>query len=169
MRLVPGGPRLMGGTIVKRAGWQNPQLHAPRVEVELSPFHADERPITRRQLRAWLDATDPRVQPPLTGPPDAPAVVSWEDAAAYAAWVGGRLPTEAEWEALRDAGHVSDDGWEWCADAWHPEFVKFAPRRDPVNRWTADRGHVVRQPEARSVGGGRGRFRVVTDVTGGGR
>jgi len=64
--------------------------------------------------------------------PDHPVVhVAWADVAAYAAWAGKAIPTEAEWElAARGGldgaefawGDEFNPGGEWMANTWQGEF-----------------------------------------------
>jgi len=110
LKRIPAGEFLMGTSISKRDGGRN---EYPERRIFLDAFYMDSLEITNGRYLEFVKATGHRIpEHPrdktltlwqgATVPAafkDHPVInVDWSDAAAYCAWAGRRLPTEAEWE-----------------------------------------------------------------------
>ena len=115
MVAIPGGVFTMGSE-------QGYAEERPLRRITVAPFYLDQNLVTNREYRAFCDQTgrqypaDPRWEDMpgyFSNYPEYPVLnVSWDDAAAYAAWAGKRLPTEEEWEYAA-AGGLDAPTYPW--------------------------------------------------------
>ncbi len=110
----------------------------------------------------WRHPTGPGSD--LTGKSDHPVVhVTLEDALAYAAWAGRRLPTEAEWEVAARGGLV-DQPYAWGSDL-EPAGVPMAHIwRGAFPWWTADEATPAPAPVGAYPANGYGLFDMIGNV-----
>ena len=102
---IPAGTFLMGSPESEVDRGSNENQH----QVTLSAFKMSKNEITFAQYDLFCEKTGfEKPEDEGWGRGDRPVInVSWDDASAFATWMGCRLPTEAEWEYACRAGTTS--------------------------------------------------------------
>ena len=109
MVFIPAGKFVMGSNDIA--------LARSAQQVELDGYWIYRYEVTNEQFAKFIEATGYKSEGAwrmhfTPGKEKHPVVgVSWNDAVAYAKWVGGRLPTEAEWE--KAARGTDSRSWAW--------------------------------------------------------
>ena len=123
--------------------WENKPRRFHEHRMKIKPFYMDKYPVTNQEFKSFLDATHYRPKDngnflrdwtngtyPAGWDKKPVTWVGLEDARAYAAWAGKRLPHEWEWQfaAQGTDGRV----YPW-GDAWRTDMVP-SPDKDRTLR-----------------------------------
>ncbi|HKY22623.1 MAG TPA: SUMF1/EgtB/PvdO family nonheme iron enzyme [Vicinamibacterales bacterium] len=97
------------------------EAELPRVRITFAhPFDMLDREVSADDFRAFASTTSRQMprQPESYADGTHPVVnVTWDEASAYCGWVGGRLPTEQEWE------YAARGGLDGKLFPWGDEFT----------------------------------------------
>jgi gamma-glutamyl hercynylcysteine S-oxide synthase len=126
--------------------WEDSPRRFHEHVMTVKPFYIDKYPVTNKQFKEFLDATHYSPKDRINflrdwkdgtypaGWENRPVTwVSLEDARAYAAWAGKRLPHEWEWQLA--AQGMDERAYPW-GGAW-----------EPANVPTPDQGRTMRGPD----------------------
>src|SRR5947209_448081 len=173
---------------------------SPVHEVSLTDFRLGRYPVTVQEYAKFMDRdgyrirkywadgfgkfSEPRDWEGQQRYPNRPVVgVSWYEAAAYCAWAGGRLPTEAEWERAARGPLSASYPWgnepplaksrvNYGAEVGHPTPVGLYPAGNSVEglcdmlgnvwEWCSDWfGEYEQEKQADATGPASGEYKVL--------
>lgn len=136
MVLVPAGEAIVGSN-------SGPQYWGPQVRLSLDAFYIAEKEVTVDKYmlcRQKAGVVGKKMEPPLNvdGLSDQPAIgVTWGEARLYAQWIGGSLPTEAQWEKAARGPQGFKSPWGNSRPLWRVK--RTLEQIDPVGRHPDDR------------------------------
>lgn len=122
---IPAGTFQMGSPASETERFEDELQH----QVTLSAFKMSKYEITFAQYDQFCRATGRRKPVDENwGREDLPVInVNWEDANAFALWMGCRLPTEAEWEYAARAGTTTPFYTGYCLNTTQANFNGYYP------------------------------------------